>query len=99
KQIENFTAKSVHIGLNTDAQILQHGRQKDNATSIFNAIGNSENGATKANAEQESRVLMLSEKARGDASPILLIDEDDVRAGHAASVGREDPMQLDYVMR
>src|SRR5699024_8776504 len=84
KQIENFTAKSVHIGLNTDAQILQHGVQKDNATSIFNAIGKIENGATKANAEQESRVLMLSEKARGDANPILLIDEDDVTAGHAA---------------
>ena len=31
---------------------------------------------------------MLSEHARGDANPILLIDEDDVQAGHAASVGR-----------
>ena len=29
---------------------------------------------------------MLSPKARGDANPILLIDEDDVKAGHAASV-------------
>ncbi len=29
---------------------------------------------------------MLDEKARGDANPILLIDEDDVMAGHAASV-------------
>ena len=37
---------------------------------------------------------MLSEKARGDANPILLIDEDDVTAGHAASVGRVDPLQL-----
>ena len=33
---------------------------------------------------------MLDEKARGDANPILLIDEDDVMAGHAASVGRVD---------
>ena len=53
------------------------------------------NGA-KSNAEQESRVLMLSEKARGDANPILLIDEDDVTAGHAASVGRVDPVQPYY---
>jgi Fe-S cluster assembly protein SufD len=98
KQIENFTARTVHIGLNTDARILQHGVQKEQATSIFNAIGKIENGATKANAEQESRVLMLSEKARGDANPILLIDEDDVTAGHAASVGRVDPLQLYYLM-
>lgn len=41
---------------------------------------------------------MLSEKARGDANPILLIDEDDVTAGHAASVGRVDPIQLYYLM-
>ena len=41
---------------------------------------------------------MLSEKARGDANPILLIDEDDVTAGHAASVGRVDPLQLYYLM-
>src|SRR5699024_1962174 len=68
------------------------------ATSIFNAVGKIENGGTRSNAEQESRVLMLSKKARGDANPILLIEEDDVTAGHAASVGRVDPMQLYYLM-
>ncbi len=41
---------------------------------------------------------MLSPKGRGDANPILLIDEDDVTAGHAASVGRVDPTQLYYLM-
>ncbi len=71
---------------------------KDQASSIFNGIGKIEHGASKSNAEQESRVLMLSEKARGDANPILLIDEDDVTAGHAASVGRVDPIQLYYFM-
>lgn len=71
---------------------------KDSASSIFNGIGYIKHGGTKADAQQESRVLMLSEKARGDANPILLIDEDDVTAGHAASVGRVDPMQLFYLM-
>ena len=54
------------------ANILKHGVMKDSATSIFNGIGKIEHGASKSNAEQESRVLMLSEKARGDANPILL---------------------------
>lgn len=71
---------------------------KDSATSIFNGIGKIEHGASKSNAQQSSRVLMLDEKARGDANPILLIDEDDVMAGHAASVGRVDPYQLYYLM-
>lgn len=98
KQTQNFTTKVVHFGRNSEGYILKHGVMKDEASSIFNGIGKIEHGATKANAEQESRVLMLSEKARGDANPILLIDEDDVTAGHAASVGRVDPIQLYYLM-
>ncbi len=97
-QKQNFTTQVIHWGKNSDGQILKHGVMKDSASSIFNGIGKIEHGATKANAEQESRVLMLSEKARGDANPILLIDEDDVTAGHAASVGRVDPIQLYYLM-
>ena len=77
--------------------ILKRGVMKDSATTIFNGIGKIEHGASKSNAEQESRLLMLSEKARGDANPMLLIDEDDVMAGHAASVGRVDPVQLYYI--
>ncbi len=97
-QKQNFTTQVIHWGKNSDGQILKHGVMKDSASSIFNGIGKIEHGATKANAEQESRVLMLSPKARGDANPILLIDEDDVTAGHAASVGRVDPLQLFYLM-
>ncbi|MER2263248.1 MAG: Fe-S cluster assembly protein SufD [Psychrobacillus sp.] len=97
-QKQNFTTKVIHWGKHTEGQILKHGVMKDAASSIFNGVGKIEYGATKANAEQESRVLMLSEKARGDANPILLIDEDDVTAGHAASVGRVDPLQLYYLM-
>jgi Fe-S cluster assembly protein SufD len=98
EQIQNFTTAVVHFGKNSEGYILKHGVMKDSASSIFNGIGKIEHGATKSNAEQESRVLMLSEKARGDANPILLIDEDDVTAGHAASVGRVDPLQLYYLM-
>ncbi|MGG1399852.1 Fe-S cluster assembly protein SufD [Bacillus salipaludis] len=98
EQTQNFTTKIVHFGKNTEGYILKHGVMKDSATSIFNGIGKIEHGASKSNAEQESRVLMLSEKARGDANPILLIDEDDVTAGHAASVGRVDKVQLYYLM-
>lgn len=98
EQKQNFTTSIIHFGKNSEGLILKHGVMKDSASSIFNGIGKIEHGAAKSNAEQESRVLMLSEKARGDANPILLIDEDDVTAGHAASVGRVDPLQLYYLM-
>ncbi|KZE36471.1 Fe-S cluster assembly protein SufD [Bhargavaea cecembensis] len=97
-QKQNVTAKTVHWGKGAEGYILQHGVMKEEASTIFNGIGKIEHGASKSDAVQESRVLMLSEKARGDANPILLIDEDDVTAGHAASVGRVDPLQLYYLM-
>src|SRR5699024_11805674 len=39
EEIQNFTTKSVNVGRETDAQILQHGVNIDSATTIFNAIG------------------------------------------------------------
>ena len=71
---------------------------RDSATAIINGITKIEKGATKANGQQTERVLMLSPKARGDANPILLIDEDDVKAGHAASVGQVNEEQVYYLM-
>lgn len=94
----NLTSKIVQYGKETNGYILKHGVMRENASSVFNGIGYIKHGGTKSIANQESRVLMLSENARGDADPILLIDEDDVEAGHAASVGRVDPEQLYYLM-
>jgi Fe-S cluster assembly protein SufD len=98
EQKQNFTSQIFHYGKNSDSNILNHGVMKDSASAIYNGITKIEHGAQKANGEQTQRVLMLSEKARGDANPILLIDEDDVTAGHAASVGKVDEMQLYYLM-
>lgn len=98
KQTSNITSKTVHFGKDSVGHILQHGVMTEAASSIFNGIGKIENGATRSDAVQESRVLMLSADARGDANPILLIDEDDVTAGHAASVGRVDELNLYYLM-
>ncbi|MGM7702667.1 Fe-S cluster assembly protein SufD [Pseudalkalibacillus sp. Hm43] len=98
EQKQNFVIRVNQWGKESDAQLLAHAVMKDSASSIFNGIAKIEHGATKANSEQTERVLMLSDKARGDANPILLIDEDDVTAGHAASVGRMDPIQMFYLM-
>lgn len=98
QQIQNVTTQIIHYGQDSNGHILKHGVMKDSATSIFNGVGYIKHGGKRSDAQQESRILMLSERARGDANPILLIDEDDVTAGHAASVGRVDPLQLFYLM-
>ncbi|QAY65078.1 Fe-S cluster assembly protein SufD [Paenibacillus protaetiae] len=94
----SITTRAVHIGLSSESDMITRAVMKDSATAIINGITKIEKGATKANGQQTERVLMLSPKARGDANPILLIDEDDVKAGHAASVGQVNQEQVYYLM-
>lgn len=98
RQTQVVDSNVVNFGSNSVGNIFQHGVILDRATLTFNGIGKIHKNAKNADAQQESRVLMLSEKARGDANPILLIDEFEVTAGHAASVGRIDPTDLYYLM-
>lgn len=98
RQTQVVDSNVVNFGSNSVGNIFQHGVILDRATLTFNGIGKIHKNAKNADAQQESRVLMLSEKARGDANPILLIDEFEVTAGHAASVGRIDPTELYYLM-
>ncbi|MCF6092383.1 Fe-S cluster assembly protein SufD [Microaerobacter geothermalis] len=94
----NYTSKVIHIGTHTESSILSRGVMKEESTAILNGITEIKKGAQKANGEQTENILMLSDKSRGDANPILLIDEDDVKAGHAASVGQINASQLFYFM-
>ena len=98
RQIQGLDTRVTNYGKHTVGHILQHGVILDRATLTFNGIGHIIKGAKGADAQQESRILMLSDSARGDANPILLIDENEVTAGHAASVGRVDPEQMFYLL-
>lgn len=94
----SLTTAAQHFGKNSDSNMVTRAVMKDSASAIINGVTKIEHGATKANGVQAEKVLMLSPKARGDANPILLIDEDDVTAGHAASVGQVNPEQVYYLM-
>lgn len=94
----NCTTKAIHFGKSSTSHMITRAVMRENATGIINGITKIEKGATKADGQQTEKVLMLSPKARGDANPILLIDEDDVSAGHAASVGQVNPEQIYYLM-
>lgn len=98
RQIQGIDSRVTNYGCNSIGNILQHGVILEKGTLTFNGIGHIIKGAKGADAQQESRVLMLSDQARSDANPILLIDENDVTAGHAASIGQVDPEDMYYLM-
>ena len=92
-----FNSEVVNQGLSSKGDILQHGVLLDKSHIVFNGVGFIVKGATGSNAYQSSRMLTLSSEAKADANPMLLIDENDVMAGHGASLGRIDEEQLYYL--
>lgn len=97
-QLMAVNNRVTNRGKKTTGLINQRGVLLEKSELIFNGIGQIVHGAHGAKADQQNRVLMMSGDAHGDANPILLIDENDVVAGHAASVGPVDPEQMYYLM-
>ena len=61
------------------------------------AAGRIVKGAHASESHQETRVLTMGNNHQCVTLPILYIDEDDVKASHALSVGQPDAEQLYYL--
>ncbi len=67
------------------------------AHAVFNGKVFVREGAQLTDSSQQSRNLLLSEKARVDTKPQLEIFADDVKCAHGATVGQLDAEQLFYL--
>lgn len=65
---------------------------------MIDAIGSIVNGAKQSKNHQTSRALSFEDGQHSTILPELLIDENDVEASHAMSIGRVDDEQLYYLM-
>ena len=61
------------------------------------ATGKIIKGAREKNSHQKTRVLTMSERHSSEVVPVLLIDENDVKASHATTLGQPDENQLYYL--
>jgi len=97
-QKQNITVHVENIAENTQGNIINYGIVKDEAHLAFNGVGKIKKAAKVSDNQQETRILNLSKTAQAIANPFLLIDEGDITAGHAASIGQLDEEQLYYLM-
>ena len=61
------------------------------------ANGNIEKGCYESSSHQATRVLTLGQGHKTKVIPLLLIDENDVKASHALTIGQPDEDQLYYL--
>ncbi len=86
-----------HLARNTTSNIYNHGVVRAEGYGMFAGRTFIEKGATGSYGDQESRFLMLDPTAKADTYPVLLIDENELKAGHAASIGQLDEESLYYL--
>lgn len=65
---------------------------------IYNVIGKIENKMSESKSSQKTRGIILSDNAKIEANPALLIDEYNVMANHGASIGKISDEGLFYLM-
>jgi Fe-S cluster assembly scaffold protein SufB len=87
-----------HVGKNSSGDIDVKGVLDGEAQKIFRGTIDFKKGAKKANGREHEEVMLLSDKVRNRAIPLILCTEDDVYGEHSASCGRIDEDKLFYLM-
>jgi len=88
----------THKGKDTKSEVILKGVLKDRTKVNFEGLVKIENGAKQTNAWLGSNFLLLSDQAKGRAVPSLEILENDIKAGHAATVGKVNEIEMFYLM-
>jgi Fe-S cluster assembly protein SufD len=96
---QHFDHRSIqdHVAPNCTSDLLYKGALRDRSRAVYSGWVHVRPDAQKTDAMQTSRNIVLSEHAKADAIPNLEIEANDVRCGHAASVGPVDEDAIFYV--
>ncbi|MBQ6493808.1 MAG: SufD family Fe-S cluster assembly protein [Erysipelotrichaceae bacterium] len=95
---KDYRIRVINSAVNTEAQIKNYAVVLNKGRLTIDAVGKIVNGAHKSRSHQVSRALSFEEGQKVTILPELLIDENDVQASHAMSIGRVDENQLYYMM-
>jgi Fe-S cluster assembly protein SufD len=87
-----------HIAPDTSSDTLIKSVLTDRAVGSFYGLVRIKKGAKNTDTFFREDVLLLSDTAKAEAIPSLEIDENEVKAGHASTVGPADEEQLFYLM-
>lgn len=89
--------KADHQAKKSFAMVTCNAIVLDNADLHLEVIGSISKGNGGSETHQMSRILNLGENVHGIVYPMLLIDENDVAASHAASVGQPNEEHIYYL--
>lgn len=95
---KSLEAYITHAAPNTKSNVNVRGVLRDRSTFAFRGNVKIEKGVKGADAYLRSDVLLFDDAKMGDDTPALEILEPDVKAGHAATIGKVDEEMIFYLM-
>ncbi|MFA6036231.1 MAG: Fe-S cluster assembly protein SufD [Candidatus Micrarchaeia archaeon] len=94
----DISSNALHEAPNTSSNMLSRGAVTDEATSVYRGLIKIAKEAKNAQSYLTANALLLSERARANSIPSLVIDTNEVHSKHGATVGHLDEEQLFYLM-
>jgi len=85
-------------GTKTNIDIDVQGALKDEAKKNFKGTIDFKKGSKKAKGNENEYCMLLSDKAKSIALPMLLCTEEDVEGNHSTASGKVDEKQLFYII-
>jgi Fe-S cluster assembly scaffold protein SufB len=95
---KSIEANIVHAAPNTKSNVNVRAVLRGRSTFAFRGNVKIEKGAKGSDAYLRSDALLFDDAKMGDDTPALEILEPDVKAGHAATIGKVDEQMLFYLM-
>ena len=97
-QIKDINYIAELRGQKSFVDIDVQGALKENAKKNFKGTIDFKKGCKKSKGNENEFCMLLSEKAKSLALPMLLCTEDDVEGNHSTASGKVDKEQLFYIM-
>ena len=97
-QIKDINYIAELRGQKSFVDIDVQGALKENAKKNFKGTIDFKKGCKKAKGNENEFCMLLSEKAKSLALPMLLCTEEDVEGNHSTASGKVDAKQLFYLM-
>ena len=85
-------------GKRSNIDIEVQGALKDNAKKNFKGTIDFKKGCKKATGNENENCMLLSDKAKSIALPMLLCSEEEVEGNHSSSAGKIGEKELFYIM-
>lgn len=94
---KNYEVSITHNKPHTYGQMDNYGVVKDRGRLTIDGIGTITKGQHGAASHQTNKIMVFDSECIASANPYLYIDEYDVKASHAAGVGKMDEEHLYYL--